>query len=194
MSAIHRIQKIYQDNGFRTVSGEGGQPFGLERYGKALFVAWNYKHRLALGQPTATLVALAQREGIAPRFAEHIWTVMNTPALMHPSSDVVERWRNLPAPIAGKPADIAAARKGCEEIQKYLTTWPSWLFARGDLAAGGAGDERLLMFNDESLKAEVRQKFKFARLGRRAGADRAASGDRRHRAHLSQRGAGQFLG
>ncbi|MBN9661946.1 MAG: DUF1592 domain-containing protein [Acidobacteria bacterium] len=169
MSAIHRIQKIYQDNGFRTVSGEGGQPFGLERYGKALFVAWSYKNRAALGQPAATLKTLAEREGITPRFAEHIWTVMNTPALMHPSSDVAERWRKLPPAVAGKPADLVGIRKNCEEIQKYLTTWPSWLFARGDVAAGGAGDERPLMFNDESLKAEVRQKFRFVRLGRRGG-------------------------
>ena len=33
------------------MSGEGGRPFGLERYGKALYVAWYYKHRAALGDP-----------------------------------------------------------------------------------------------------------------------------------------------
>ncbi|WP_321472850.1 DUF1592 domain-containing protein [uncultured Paludibaculum sp.] len=169
VSAITRIQKIYKDNGFRTVSGEGGQPFGLERYGKALFVAWTYKNRVALGRPTATLKTLAEHEGIAPRFAEHMWTVMNAPALMHPSLDVAQRWRKLPAAVPGKPADLAAVRKDCEDIQKYLTTWPSWLFARGDVAAGGAGDERPLMFNDESLRADVKHRFKFVRTGRRGG-------------------------
>lgn len=166
LSAITRIQKIYRDHGFRTVSGEGGQPFGLERYGKALYVAWTYRHRAALGQPAATLHALAQHEGIAPGFASHIWTVMNTPNLMHPSSDVAERWRKLPPPGA---ATLAAVRKDCEEIQKYLTTWPSWLFARGDLAAGGAGDERPLMFNDESLRADPVHRFQFIRTGRKGG-------------------------
>src|SRR5499426_4189013 len=43
LSAITRIKEIYAANGIRTVSGEGGRPFGLERYGKALFVAWQYK-------------------------------------------------------------------------------------------------------------------------------------------------------
>ena len=42
-------------------------------------------------------------------------------------------------------------------------TWPSWLFARGDLAAGGAGDERPLEFSDASLKVETRRRLSFFR-------------------------------
>ena len=63
--------------GFRVVSGEGGRPFGFERYGKAFYVAWHYKHRVALGDPAATIRGLAAREGITGRFAEHIWTAVN---------------------------------------------------------------------------------------------------------------------
>ena len=59
------------------MSGEGGRPFGLDRYGKAFYVAWYYKHRVALGDPAATLRGLAAKEGITGRFAEHIWTVVN---------------------------------------------------------------------------------------------------------------------
>src|SRR5215510_2775760 len=145
LSAITRIRDIYAANGFRTVSGEGGRPFGLEKYGKALFVAWQYKHRAALGLANATLPALAAREGVPTRFAQHIWRVMNKTELGYPTSGFVGRWRNLPAPPparagAGDKA-IAAVRAECEEIQKSIVTWPSWLFARGDLAAGGAGDE-----------------------------------------------------
>ncbi len=80
LSAITRIREIYAAHGIRTVSGEGGRPFGLGKYGKALFVAWQYKHRAALGETNATLPSLAAREGIAPRFAEHIWRVMNKQA------------------------------------------------------------------------------------------------------------------
>jgi hypothetical protein len=60
---------------------------------------------------------------------------------------------------------------GCEDIQKYLTTWPSWLFGRGDVAAGGAGDESPLVFNDTSLKAQLVHHFLFnrARFGGFAG-------------------------
>ena len=49
LSAINRINTIYRANGFRTNSGEGGKPYGLDRYTKAFFVAWTYKHRAALG-------------------------------------------------------------------------------------------------------------------------------------------------
>ena len=53
--ALHRLEQLYSSKGFRVVSGEGGRPFGLERYGKAFYVAWHYKHRAALGDAKATL-------------------------------------------------------------------------------------------------------------------------------------------
>src|SRR5581483_7238316 len=34
LSAISRIRQIYRDHGFRTAAGEGGVPFGLDRYPK----------------------------------------------------------------------------------------------------------------------------------------------------------------
>src|SRR5205085_6006298 len=67
LAAVTRIKDIYAANGIRTVSGEGGRPFGLEKYGKAFFVAWQYKHRVALGEANVTLPALAARESVAPR-------------------------------------------------------------------------------------------------------------------------------
>jgi hypothetical protein len=39
LSALYRIDELYASRGFRVVSGEGGRPFGLERYGKAFYVA-----------------------------------------------------------------------------------------------------------------------------------------------------------
>jgi hypothetical protein len=35
LSALNRIDELYAAKGFRVVSGEGGRPFGLDRYGKA---------------------------------------------------------------------------------------------------------------------------------------------------------------
>ncbi len=166
-SAIARISEVYAAHGFRTVSGEGGRPFGLERYGKALFVAWQYKHRAALGEANANLPALAAREGIAPRFGEHIWQVMNKPAPGYPTSEVVSRWRRLPAPETGNTTTMATVRAGCEEIRKFIVTWPSWLFARGDLAAGGAGDESPLEFSDRTLDVKSTHRFAYVRGGGR---------------------------
>ncbi len=148
MSAIHRIRDLHTKYGFRTVSGEGGIPYGLDKYGKAFYAAWFFEHRAKLGQPNVTMKELAQREGLTTRFVEHISAVMHRKDLGYPSSEAASRWQSLPAP----GADLKAVRTQCDEIQKYLITWPSWLFARGDVAAGGAGDESPLQFNDRSLK------------------------------------------
>ncbi len=174
LSAISRIREIYAKYGFRTVSGEGGRPFGLDKYGKAMFAAWYYRNRTALGEPNLTLKDLAAREGITLRFTEHIWTVMNQPALGFPSSEIAARWKNLPAATSDAKGSMASARASCEEIQKFLVTWPSWLFARGDLAAGGAGDESPLEFSDRTLKATAPHRFQFFRGGRFLGSAKFA--------------------
>lgn len=169
LSAISRIREIYAKYGFRTVSGEGGRPFGLERYGKAIYANWWYDHRAAMGEPNVTLKELAAREGITPEFAQHMSSVIHKPSLGFPSSEVVARYFKLPAPTADRKASAEAARTASVELQKYLTTWPSWLFARGDVAAGGAGDESPLEFSDRTLSAEAKHRFIFIRGGRGGG-------------------------
>jgi hypothetical protein len=177
LSAITRIKNIYATQGFRTVSGEGGYPFGLEKYGKVFYVAWRYHHRAAFGEPTVTLKDLAAREGISARFAQHVWSVVNQPSLAYPTSEMAARWRKLPVPGASDPAaTVAAARTACEELQTFLTNWPGWLFGRGDQAAGGQGDESPLVFNDKSLKAELTHHFNYNRGGRGGTGGRGATG------------------
>ena len=152
--ALTRINELHSKNGIRVVSGEGGQPFGLERYGKVFFAAWRFQHRAALGETNATLGAIAAQEGLTAAFVAHIWSAINRPTLGYPTRDMVERWRALPAPGADAGAAIQRARAGCDELQKFVTTWPSWFFGRGDAAAGGAGDESPLLFDDKSLAVE----------------------------------------
>src|SRR5262245_28095535 len=106
MSAVSRIQEIYRAYGFRAVAGEGAKPYGLDRYGKALFVAWQYRHREALGESKATLESLAAREGITSRFARHIWLLLNQPSPSYPISDVVSRWQSLPGPARADSKQI----------------------------------------------------------------------------------------
>ena len=175
LSAATRIKNIYAEHGFRTVSGEGGISFGLEKYGKVFYATWLYQHRATLGEPNTTLKEIAAREGVSTRFAKHVWTVMHTPTLGYPSSEMVTRWRKLPAPSADSKASLAAARAGCDELQKFVTTWPLWLFARGDVAAAGAGDESPLIINDKSLTVQATHHFTFNRGGR-SGAAAAATG------------------
>ena len=151
LSALNRIQQLYASRGFRVVSGEGGRPFGFDRYAKAFYVAWRYRYRAGLGDPTATLRGLAAREGVSWRFAEHIWDAVNRPGTGFPSRLTLERWRTLPAPTSDVHASVASARAGCDALVKALVAWPSWFFARGDLAVGGAGDESPLVFDDTTL-------------------------------------------
>lgn len=173
LSALSRINDLYAAKGFRVVSGEGGRPFGLDRYGKAFYVAWYYKHRAALGDPAATIRGLAEKERITGRFAEHIWMVVNKANTGYPMRATVDGWQKLPAPTADVGASLAKARAGTDQLYKALTTWPSWFFARGDLAAGGAGDESPLVFDDTSLNAEPIHRYTYG-LGLRGGRGRAA--------------------
>jgi hypothetical protein len=174
MSAIARIKEIYGAYGFRTVSGEGGAPMNLDRYDKVLYATWRYRNRAALGDSNATLKEIALREGITARFAQHVWTVMNSNSLGYPASEMAARWRKLAAPTADAKASEAAARKACAELEKYLTGWPLWLFARGDIAYGGAGDESPLIINEQSLKVAASHHFRY-NAGGRGGRGRGAA-------------------
>ena len=98
--------------------------------------------------------------------------MVNKPNTAYPTRETVDRWNQLPAPSGDVAASLAKGRAGCDEIQKLLTTWPSWFFARGDLAAGGAGDESPLAFDDETLKVDPARRFVYpiaARGGRGRG-------------------------
>ena len=168
LSALNRIEELYTTRGFRVVSGEGGRPFGFDRYGKALYAAWYHRHRAALGEPTVTLRTLAVREGITSRFAEHIAAAVNRQGTGYPARLTVDRWQALPSPGADTAAAIAQARTDCDAIVKSLVTWPSWFFARGDLAAGGQGDENPLVFDDTTLGVTTTKPYVHA-LNRRFG-------------------------
>ena len=166
LSALDRINQLYATKGFRVVSGEGGRPFGFERYAKAFYVTWYFKHRAALGDPTATVRGLAAKEGITGRFAEHMWDVVNRTGTGYPSRDMIAGWTQFAAPTADAKASIVKARGEADALTKKLVTWPSWFFARGDLAAGGAGDETPLLFDDTTLVAKTTHTYNYG-LNRR---------------------------
>ena len=162
LSAIHRIHDIYRQHGFRAVAAEGGRAFGLERYGSAFYASWRYEHREALGDSGLSLEEIAARENLSPRFIQHIWSVLQQPSPTYPTSEVVSEWKSLPVPAGvGPAAAIEAVRDQCREIQEFVINWPRRLFAAGELAAGGAGDERALVITDESLAAAVTHKLSF---------------------------------
>lgn len=121
LSAIHRVQAIYREYGFRTAAGEGGEPFGLQRYPDALFVAWQYKHRDALGIEDATLLSLSREQGLKGRLAEHVWNVLQSPQPSFPISEIVRHWDDLPAPSS--KSDHSHVKRQCDSIASRLRSW-----------------------------------------------------------------------
>ncbi len=174
--ALTRINELYAKHGLRLVSGEGGGMFGLERYTKAFFVAWYFKHRVALSDPKITLRELAVKEGLTLKFAELIWSAVNRSDLGYPSQQIVDRWKALAKPTSDIKASIALGRAGSEEMKNYLTAWPVWFFNRGPLAAGGQGDESPLRFDDSSLSVEATHTYSYAIGGAGARGGRAGRG------------------
>lgn len=154
LSAIDRILRIYRQTGFRTAAGEGGEPFGLDLYPRALWVVWQYHHRAILGRGAATLEQAAREEGLSVRWCEHISNVVNAPAPDFPLSLIVERWRALPAPTSdrvGQGAAVSAeARAACFELGRTLREWQS-MFAN---AAGDEEEAAVLTSGELSLSSK----------------------------------------
>lgn len=125
LSAITQIQSIYRDHGFRTAAGEGGEAFGLDRYPRAFYTAWRFRHRDALGFRHQKIADLAVEEGIDAGFAQYIWTVLNRRSLSFPTSDIAARWDELPAPAATTPAQELAksVRLQCDQIFQVMYDW-----------------------------------------------------------------------
>ena len=170
LSAIHRVHDIYREHGFRAVAAEGGRAFGLERYSKAFFAAWQYKNRAALGEPNKTLNEFGKDHDLSPRFVEHIWNVLDQRGHSYPTTEVVSQWRALPAPDGSNEAAVMAK---AEELQEFVINWPRWLFGAGELAAGGAGDERALVITDASLQAKMSEELTFVQRMERKDGDTA---------------------
>ncbi len=166
LSAIRRIQQIYRSHGFRTAAGEGGEPFGLELYSKAFYVAWRFRHRQPLGQTEATLADFARAEGLEPRFAEYIHSLLTAPAHRFPTNDIVERWRNLPEAGAVPESGAVSVREACKEIYDRLRYWQHLL------ASESSDEEEAAVLSDGAVELSNASSFK-ARLDWPEGSDRA---------------------
>ncbi len=153
LSAISRIQAIYHANGFRSASGEGGMAYSLDRYGKAIFAAWRYEHRLRRGEPKLTIVQAAQKEGISPKFVAHLLGVFHEANSTYPTIEAVNLWKKM-------PLEEAQARVAAKSLQDFIVNWPRILFGAGAPAEGGRGDERNFSLSNESLKATTEHKFR----------------------------------
>ncbi len=91
------------------------QPTDFAGYFEA---AWRYKHRIALGRPSATLADSAAQSHVSPRYLAMIWqTLEQTGEEVGPLVKLQAMWRDLPAPNGNQP-DIA--REGCVRMRDFV--------------------------------------------------------------------------
>ncbi len=152
LSAISRIRKIYRDYGFRTAAGEGGVPFGLDRYPKAFFTAWRFQHRAQVGQSDASLASFASDESLSPRFVELVWSVLNNKNVSYPTSEIVSRWRKLPAPneSGGQSEEV---RTACDDLYRLMSDMQI------RLARAVGDDEEAPILSENTIQVEKQHKF-----------------------------------
>jgi hypothetical protein len=118
LSAMRRIQRIYEQHGFRHESGEGGLGYGLDHYPKAFYAAWQYQHRTELGLQDASLTQLAHQERLDAPFVEHVWQTLHDPKLPFPGSEIAAAWKTLPSTLTPDEA-----RAKCQKLYGLLDTW-----------------------------------------------------------------------
>ncbi len=151
LAAIARIQAIYREHGFRTAAGEGARPFGLDRYPRAMFVAWQFRFRDRLGVGSTSLPDLARSEGVSARLCEHLWDVLNRAGAPFPLSLIVDGWRSLPPPGAATKADV---RGRCDELGRELRGWQK------TLAAAAGDEEEAAVLTAGALRVAARHTLK----------------------------------
>ncbi|MDP9171340.1 MAG: DUF1592 domain-containing protein [Acidobacteriota bacterium] len=114
--AIRRIVDFYES-----------QPTDYADYFEA---AWRYKHRAALGKPTATLTSMAVAGKVSPKYLPLIWGILGENAVathppkveVGPIGKLQAMWKALPAPGPGRMDEkqAAALRAGCIEMRDFV--------------------------------------------------------------------------
>jgi hypothetical protein len=91
--AIQRIVNFYKS-----------QPTDYADYFQA---AWRYKHRVALGKPTATLASIAAEAKISAKYLPIVWQLLTDPKPeVGPVAKLQAMWRALPLPGGKRVASL----------------------------------------------------------------------------------------
>jgi hypothetical protein len=88
-------------------------------YADFFAAAWRFQNRAALGRSNATLADFAREAKISPKYLATLWTTLTTPeGDAGPIAALQARWRNLPAPSAGK--EPAALRDSTVAMREFI--------------------------------------------------------------------------
>ena len=81
--------------------------------------AWRYKNRAALGEPKASLAAIAAENKVSPKYLAMVWQILEqTKEDVGPLVKLQAMWRELPEPKGNQP-DLA--REGCVHMGDFVT-------------------------------------------------------------------------
>ncbi len=80
--------------------------------------AWRFRHRAALGQPSATLAGLARQHRVSAKYLETVWLTLESAEQIGPLVKLQAMWRALPKPPLKPQANVA--RAGCEAMRTYI--------------------------------------------------------------------------
>ena len=114
--AIRRIVDFYRS-----------QPTDYADYFEA---AWRYKHRVALGNPAATLATAARATKVSPKYLPLIWRILGESAVgsqtrraeVGPIAKLQAMWKALPAPASRKlnPTEAELLRARYVEMRDFV--------------------------------------------------------------------------
>ncbi len=98
-------------------------------YANYFYAAWQYKNRIALGNPSATLQSIVASAKVSPKYLESVWAALNdTSVTVGPIATLKERFNKLPAATATNQSEVRAAcatmRDGIVALRKKL----AWKF------------------------------------------------------------------
>jgi hypothetical protein len=76
-------------------------------YAKYFEAAWRYRHRAALGNPSATLASTAASMKISAKYLPMVWGILNEKGAVGPVATLQKMWLAMPAPSAkAQPARL----------------------------------------------------------------------------------------
>lgn len=130
------------------------QPTDIAQYFEA---AWRYKHRVALGRPSATLAGIAAQAKVSPRYLATVWqTLEEAKEEVGPLIKLHGMWVQLPAPKANQH-DIA--RDGCVRMRDFVVKirrHTEKVFTNVEAPGFNVNFQPVVMFRNRELAAHRR--------------------------------------
>lgn len=131
------------------------QPTDFADYFQA---AWRFRHRAALGSPTATLQTVAADAKVSARYLELVWNALNAPNIKAgPIAKLQEMWKALPQPERGR---ANAERAACEAMRDWtagLRKKLAWKFSNLRVPGGFSdGGQCFVLWKDRQYASHRR--------------------------------------